>query len=296
MRLTDTLSGLFGQAQRGQLLHFSAEVDPVLGARVTAVPGLEGIISFCATEQARFAIDAKGRVLSWGLNAEGQLGRGAELFSRSSSPIPNLADVTQLAAGLTHVLALGRDGTLRSWGANAAGQLAHGDLHSRARPAAVAPFDRRIRQIAAGHSHSLALDDDGRIHAWGSNHLGQLGPLSDAARCPTWSARPVVINTGFRAVQIDAGMHYSVALSEHGDVFTWGWNGLCQLGFEGAECSDKPLRVAGLPGVERVSAGYNHVMAARGNAVFSWGCNHHAACGAPPAQHVVAVPQALYFA
>lgn len=293
--LTDTNRGMFGLGERGQLMHFSAEVDPVRGAMPMMARGMAGLLAVAATEQARFALDAKGRVISWGLNAHGQLGRESELFSKSAQAIPDLAHITQIAAGLTHGLALDRDGAVWAWGANGAGQLGQNHLQSLARPARVVRFDARIVQVAAGHSHSLALDDEGRIHAWGSNHLGQLGSSPDGAPCGSWAGHPVLIEAGFKAVQVDAGMHYSVAVSDAGEVFTWGWNGMCQLATEGSECSDKPLRVAGLPAIDRVSAGYHHVMASRDNAVFTWGSNQHSACGVLPAQQAVAVPQPLFF-
>ena len=34
---------------------------------------------------------------------------------------------------------------------------------------------KTITQISAGFSHSLALDSEGQIYAWGSNHRGLLG-------------------------------------------------------------------------------------------------------------------------
>lgn len=33
----------------------------------------------------------------------------------------------------------------------------------------------KICQVSCGSTHSLALSDDGHVHAWGSNEFGQLG-------------------------------------------------------------------------------------------------------------------------
>ena len=96
--------------------------------------------------------------------------------------------ITDVAAGLEHALLLTSKGRLFSAAAStiefpSKGQLGIPGLKWDTRPPG--PFDQlheismpkgvKIKQIAAGDYHSLALDDKGRAYVFGDNSLGQLG-------------------------------------------------------------------------------------------------------------------------
>ncbi|GKT24333.1 hypothetical protein AVHM3334_14435 [Acidovorax sp. SUPP3334] len=149
----------------------------------------------------------------------------------------------------------------------------------------------RAVQVAAGDTHSFAVDAQGRLWAWGSNQYGQAG---DGAR--RYFTQPVRVRTGFAVAQVDAGMFYTVALSRQGDVFAWGWNGMGQLAQDGAAFSAKPLRVQGLRGVLQLAAGTGHVLARTDAGLFAWGDNRSSACGAFPSVAVQARPHPIAFA
>ena len=242
------------------------------------------------TESGGFALYAGGAVWSWGLRANGQLGR--EVSSRLDGPgrIAALAPVAMLATGHGHVLALDTKGQVWSWGANAAGQLGTGGLAESAVPTRV-KLPASIQRIAAGDTHSFAVDDRGRLWGWGSNNLGQTGDLS-----AKYSSVPVRIATGFSVGQIDAGMFYTVATSTQGDVFAWGWNGMGQLAQQDLAFSAKPVRVKTLSRVTRLAAGVGHTLALSDDGVFAWGDNRASACGAFPSVVVQSKPNRVFFA
>jgi alpha-tubulin suppressor-like RCC1 family protein len=96
--------------------------------------------------------------------------------------------VTMISAGLDHVLLLTSKGRVFSAaGATEAfpsrGQLGIAGLVWATRPAGA--YDQchevmglrgvKVAKIAAGHFHSLALDERGRVFAFGDNTMGQLG-------------------------------------------------------------------------------------------------------------------------
>ena len=94
--------------------------------------------------------------------------------------------------------------------------------------------------IAAGGLHSVALQTDGSVIAWGDNSFGQLGNGSF-----TSSAAPVAV-TGLRSVSsVAAGRTHSLALTSQGAVMAWGttptenlatarWRtAMCQFQFRG---------------------------------------------------------------
>lgn len=243
------------------------------------------------TESGGFALYADGSVWSWGMRANGQLGREASSQLDGPVKITALAPVAMLATGHGHVLALDTKGQVWSWGANAAGQLGTGTLAERAHPAKL-KLPARIRRIAAGDTHSFAVDESGRLWGWGSNNFGQTGDT--AAK---YSTVPVRIATGFAVAQIDAGMYYTVATSTQGDVFAWGWNGMGQLARQDAAFSAKPVRIKELSRVTRLAAGVGHTLALGADGgVFAWGDNRASACGEFPSVSVQVKPNRVAFA
>ena len=87
--------------------------------------------------------------------------------------------ISQISAGSVHSLALDSEGQIYAWGANYNGQLGNGDTTSSNTPVKVDTSGvlagKTISQISAGGVHSLALDSEGQIYAWGYNDYGQLG-------------------------------------------------------------------------------------------------------------------------
>jgi alpha-tubulin suppressor-like RCC1 family protein len=155
--------------------------------------------------------------------------------------------------------------------------LGQGNLNSLNEPARVI-INSPIRSIAAGDTHSLALDNSGNLYAWGSNNCGQLGPLQSTKKID-WSPSPVHVPLGFKLQQVDAGMHYTVALTDQGEVYAWGWNSFGQLGNSAAKLTSRPTRIFGMTRVEQISAGAFHALAINSNGLYAWGDNRNSACG-----------------
>jgi len=80
------------------------------------VTNLNGIIAIAASAANSSALKSDGTVWTWGNNLDGQLGNGTSGFDSSSSTpaqVNNLAGITAIAAGCTHVLTLTGDASLR---------------------------------------------------------------------------------------------------------------------------------------------------------------------------------------
>ena len=112
---------------------------PVVDERFVPIGAIGGL---AAGWRHGLALAADGRLLSWGDNAEGQLGDG--LWSDRSRAAPvgapqsgDLGAVATIAAGGYHNLALLTDGTLLAWGDNSQGQLGGGVGADRRSPASV---------------------------------------------------------------------------------------------------------------------------------------------------------------
>jgi hypothetical protein len=116
-------------------------------------------------------LDTSGKLYAWGNNKYGQLGL-SDLKDRN---IPTLikSELTfrTIEAGDSHSLALDTKGKLYAWGKNGEGQLGLGDIgynKNRTIPTPIAPW-LTFRTIAASVDYSLALDNQGKLYAWGWN-------------------------------------------------------------------------------------------------------------------------------
>ncbi|WP_158566894.1 RCC1 domain-containing protein [Actinomadura craniellae] len=144
----------WGYGQWGQL------GDGMSGNRLspTPVPGLGGVRSVAAGAFHSLALRPDGTVWSWGNNDGGQLGNDT-FTSPIRTPVHMVASgVAEIAAGdFSSHLRLA-DGTVRSCGYNYDGQLGDGTTTRRGVPVPVHGLTR-VRQIAAGSSHVLAVQE-----------------------------------------------------------------------------------------------------------------------------------------
>ncbi|SET99274.1 Alpha-tubulin suppressor [Stigmatella erecta] len=222
-----------------------------------------------------------GSVRSWGRNLDGQLGNGSS--SNSAWPVTvqmagldegvmPLGQVRAVAGGAKHSLALQADGSVWAWGGNASGQLGVSTPEGKSPLALRVGGLGRARAVAAGHSHSLALLQDGTVWAWGANTRGQLGDGTNAAH-----SVPVQVAGLSGVVGIAAGSEHSLALKTDGTVWSWGSNTSGQLGNSGTMESRVPVqvRVTGgeaLEDVMEVASGAQHALALKlDGTVWAWG-------------------------
>ena len=75
----------------------------------------------------------------------------------------------------------------------------------------------RIKAVAAGDSHSIALKEDGNVWAWGWGQQGQIGDGTKSSR-----SAPVQVLGLTGVTAIAAGSAHSVALKSDGTVWSWG--------------------------------------------------------------------------
>ena len=134
--------------------------------------------------------------------------------------------------------------------------------------------------ITAGSGHSLGLDDDGAIYAWGGNTSGQLGDgTTDAALTPKPLTDRGEIPADVQIVQVVAAGTRSLALGDDGKVYGWGANGDGQLGDGSTAARAKPVAaVAGtIPAgvkIVRISASASSTYAVGDDGrAYAWGAN-----------------------
>lgn len=100
--------------------------------------------------------------------------------------------------------------------------------------------EKIITSIAAGGWHSLAIDDEGNVLAFGLNNYGQCGTGDPENNGPVLAATVVKDLIGKGVTRLAGGQHHSMALLQDGTVMTWGRGDYCQLGI--GECVSAPVR------------------------------------------------------
>jgi RHS repeat-associated protein len=216
---TDGTVYAWGENSAGQI------GDGTMTNRDAPTPVATGAVAIAAGQVHSYALMLDGTAEAWGDNSYGQLGQDVVPRELVPTTVPGLRGVSEIAAGAFHALALKSDGTLVTWGDNTFGQL--GDpavTPSRFAPTPVAGVTG-LTEVAAGARHSLALQSDGTLLAWGENRSGQLG-TAYPANLYTPTAVPGLTNL----VRLAAGARSSYATTADGATYVMGANRNGQLG------------------------------------------------------------------
>jgi alpha-tubulin suppressor-like RCC1 family protein len=161
---------------------------------------ISGVKYISSGSEFSAALKTDGTLWMWGNNTSGQLGDGTKVNADVpvEVKIPNGLTVREVFAGGDypsngHTLALLSNGTAWAWGNNKQGQLGDGRRANSDVPVAVdVPNGVTFKYVAAGGLHSLALDENGDVWAWGGNGLGQLGD----GQKEQFSTTPIKVDSG----------------------------------------------------------------------------------------------------
>jgi len=228
------------------------------------------------------ALRLDGSIWTWGGNVHGQLGSG----SNAGALLPterNIQGVVDIATTTNHTLFLKEDGTVWAAGNNAHGQLGDGTNINRNTPVQVGATSGRplenIVRIAAGANHSVAIDENGNVFAWGLNSNGQLGIGNVLAQ-----SRPVQVLNNTRVahisdiINVSAGTSHTLLLRADGTVWAMGRNNNGQLGVNSTVQHNVPMQVGNSAGTNYltniISVGAGDLVSAALSAngtVYVWG-------------------------
>ncbi|MGO8681209.1 MAG: hypothetical protein ACLQUR_04585 [Limisphaerales bacterium] len=247
-----------GQLGNGQTTDSSAPVQ---------VTGLSNIVALSVAPDDSFALalDANGKVWSWGANGSGQLGRGDGLYADEDTPavVPGLSNIVAVAGGTGHAIALRSDGTVWAWGGNDYGDLGDGSGTGRDYAAPVPGLTNAIG-IASGDYHNFALCANGNVWGWGLNEIAELG-IGNEDDQPL----PVLVSALTNAVALSGGYFHSIALLSDGTVKAWGEN---YYGEIGNLSSFMPVPVFGLSNIVAIACGgYHNLFLDQSGRLWVWG-------------------------
>jgi len=228
------------------------------------------------------AIKFDNTLWAWGRNTHGQLGNRAGTGTpgwgtavqtgedERFEPLPvqvhhTIAGRHWVTVGASHstTVAIDNAGDLWAWGNNEWGTVGFAPVHGNAAtlrintptrvPHPQEAQGRSWAQVSVGSAseHILAIDDQGRLFAWGRNHMGQLGrntadwvsglgmgvPATAAHVTRTVNQglyqprEPAYFNTNnIRFAEAITGQWFSLAISTEGHMYGWGDRRMGQVG------------------------------------------------------------------
>ncbi|KDN70737.1 hypothetical protein CSUB01_09287 [Colletotrichum sublineola] len=301
-----------------------------LGPRVTLAPkprladkflsaDTVGVVQISAGGMHCAALTRDGKVLTWGVNDDGALGRvrlsdtpeedDEDLLDPfESTPGQVLfkddVDVVQIAATNSACFALTAEGTVYGWGSFAGGEGNFGFLHEKPPksteqlPVRI-PGLENIMELAGGANHVLALTNDGNVFAWGSGEQNELGRrVLERRRFETLIPQRVGLPRN-KTAKIFAGSHHSFAIDADGKVWAFGLNNFGQCGIPTREITGfttiiSPTIVKSLSGykIRHIACGLHHSIACtKSGHVLVWGRCDDGQMGinldAVPKEHII---------
>lgn len=139
----------------------------------------------------------------------------------------------------------------------------------------------KLKKVASGAHHTLALTTQGKIYAWGDPESGKIGRML-ITRNKNSAALQIEKISARDAQDVFAGNHHSFYINSKGNVYGWGLNNHGQLGVGHKENISLPEQVKGLQGqnVVMMAGGEHHSIAVTAEGkVYCWGRNDEGQCG-----------------
>ena len=177
----------WGSGTNGRLGHG----DTVMQLRPRRVRALSSVDILVASAGAghSVAVDACGRMYTWGQGYNGRLGHGNQETKLQPALVQAMLGmhVVSAATGCEHTVALTREGELFSCGTGDCTGLVWwgrgwegGSTRSLVPTKIKSLSDKRVTELAAGSLHTLARTDSGEPSPHGFRELGERRPRSRA--------------------------------------------------------------------------------------------------------------------
>lgn len=257
-----SVDGTLGLGMGGQTL---GDDEPISGIEAVDIGGVA--VDLQVSGYVTCALRDDGKILCWGVNANGRLGLGHSdslgNVSVDGTQLVTLGDrkAVSMSIGGTLSCALTEDDEVFCWGSNEFAALGYqnevyvGDDET-VESVGAAPLAGNVEYMKAWQTDRLcAVHDGGKLKCWGRNHFGRLGlgPDSGGELCPSaapcnhmpsccigddeeW-ASVIDVSVGFDVAGVEAGFNQICAYSTDGSLRCWGANDDGILGY-GAEHED----------------------------------------------------------
>jgi alpha-tubulin suppressor-like RCC1 family protein len=219
--------------------------DNTTVSRATPVSVLGAVKTFCKIATggtASAAIDKYGRLWTWGINSNGELGDNTTISKRTPvSVLGSTKTFCEIAGGIRNgastglnafFLAIDKNGKMWSWGNNSNRSLGNGTTINRSTPVAVYG-NKTFCKVAAGSAAVFAIDKNGRTWGWGTSFtgFGNNDPIealfSPVKICGNKTFCEIAMN--YNAPNLQAPFA-SFGIDKNGKLWGWGPNPLGIVG------------------------------------------------------------------
>ena len=218
----------FGRGDNGQLGLGDRNDRDVPVEVVPARFGGAFITQAAAGDAHSGAVTMGGAVWTWGSGLHGCLGHNGEQDELEPKELRGQfggARVSTVTTALNYTMVLTTCGAVWGCGAGDYGQLGVGDTADRHVPVLVgdnkAFGQSKVRMVACGNCHTMAVTEEGAVWSWGHGSFAQLGHNDCNERLEPKKVAQACFG-GARIDVIACGLHHSVAVSEDGGLYTWG--------------------------------------------------------------------------
>nr|WP_269840855.1 hypothetical protein [Paucibacter sp. M5-1]MCZ7883745.1 hypothetical protein [Paucibacter sp. M5-1] len=155
--------------------------------------GLADVVDVSCTQHC-LALLGNGRVMAWGRNVEGQLGKGSSgdlVPVTVPALVPGLEGLRAIGASRNASVAVGSDGRIWAWGGNAYSGLGSGGPVTA--PTLLAGLAAAV-DVSCDDGLCLLRLGDGTVWGWGGNGNGELGDGSTLERLTPVQASGLSLN------------------------------------------------------------------------------------------------------
>ncbi|XP_059473427.1 uncharacterized protein LOC132195443 isoform X2 [Neocloeon triangulifer] len=295
-------SSQFGQLGVGPTCHSSHP-------RLVEALSDEQIIQVSAGQYHSLALSKSGRVFSWGWGVHGQLGHRSTDDQSLPTLVTSLTDkvIVQVCGAHGHSVVLTEEGEVWAFGSGAFGQLGVPNLPKSSVPLQIL-LPERIRLIACGYFHCLAVSATEKLYTWGSSYqalrlhaqaqkrariVQEKQFVSESAQEDETAVHPPQFSPSLidtsqvqgSIVQISCGFHHSLLLDSNSEVYSWGRGIDGQLGQMNRKEISAPLALHSLTGrnIVAIDAGSDFSLAVdKSGVLISWGSNAYSQLGSIP--------------
>ncbi|OQR94090.1 RCC1 and BTB domain-containing protein [Thraustotheca clavata] len=173
-----------------------------------------------------------------------------------------------------------------TFGQNSYGELGLGDTTTRFVPSKVEfCIGKNVVDVACGNENTVILCGNGEVLACGYNDSGQCG-TGTAQRVTAFKPLTTLFDKQVVKLSAGNGCEHVVAITDNGELYTFGYNARGQLGQGNTTPLSVPTLVEGLAckAVVKVSCSYFHTVAVtEENEVYAFGRNDFGQLGIPDA-------------